>query len=171
MSLNHCFEPGTVVLRLGSGDKFDAIRELIRGAPVFTEISDLDAFERAVIEREKSQSTGFGHGVAVAHGRVPELRRVLVGLGLSAAGIPFQSPDGEPVNLLFVIASPPNMSLDYLQALSTLVRSLRDRSVRHSLLGARDETSLQATIRKIFTAGLERCSDPLRGCQPCATTG
>ena len=166
MSLNHCFEPGSVVLSLSSTSKFDALRELIRRAAVFGELTDRSGFEAAVIEREKSQSTGFGHGVAVAHGRVSDARRVLVALGLSRTGVPFQSHDGEPVHLLFVIASPPDLSLDYVQALSTLVRCLREPSVRASLLEARDEASLQAAIRRVFAAELGRCTAP--GPQPCA---
>ena len=81
-----------------------------------------------MIARERLQSTGFGHGVAVAHGRAAGVERVLIALGLSRAGIPYDSPDGEPVRLLFVIASPLQVSLDYLQALSTLVRCLRRRA-------------------------------------------
>ncbi|HOV39285.1 MAG TPA: PTS sugar transporter subunit IIA, partial [Spirochaetales bacterium] len=57
------FTPGTVVIELDSTDKYEAIRELIRAAKVFQDISDLKAFEHAVIEREKLQSTGLGHGV------------------------------------------------------------------------------------------------------------
>ncbi|HET6486473.1 MAG TPA: PTS sugar transporter subunit IIA [Spirochaetia bacterium] len=170
MSLNHCFEPGTVVNPLVSTSKYDALRELIRRAPVFGELGDRGAFEAAVIEREKSQSTGFGHGVAVAHGRVREARRVLVALGLSAAGIPFQSHDGEPVHLLFVIASPPDLSLDYLQALSTLIRCVREPSVRQSLLGSQDEPSLHAMIRHVFATELGRCSIPSSGPPALATT-
>ncbi len=165
MSLNHCFAPGTVVLPLVSTSKYEALREVIRRASVFDEIADRASFEAAVLERERAQSTGFGHGVAVAHGRVSDARRVLVALGLSRDGIPFQSHDGEPVRLLFVIASPPNLSLDYLQALSTLVRCLREPTVRDSLLVAKDESSLQALIRKVFATGLERCGTSSPGPQ------
>ncbi len=115
MDIDHCFQTGSVVAELSSGEKFTAIREIIYSAPVFRQIPDLNSFEEAVISREKMQSTGFGHGVAVAHGRIPGLSRVLIGFGISRAGIPFEAADGKPVHLLFVIASPPHLSLDYLQ--------------------------------------------------------
>ncbi len=155
MGVHHCFETGAVVFDLESTEKFQALRELVRRAPVFQEIPDLDAFEEAVICREKLQSTGFGHGVAVAHGRIKRLPRVLIGLGLSRAGIPFNSPDGKPVHLLFIVASPQHTSIDYLQALSTLVRVLRDCSLRDSLLAAEEEAEIEKTIREAFVLSLE----------------
>jgi PTS system nitrogen regulatory IIA component len=150
MSIQHCFQSGSVVVDITSPDKFEAIRELIRRAPVFREIAGRDAFEEAVIARERLQSTGLGHGVAVAHGRTPDATRVLIALGLARHGVPFDSPDGEPVQLLFVIASPVTLSLDYLQALSTLVRCVRARSLRESLFAADGVGAVEARIREAF---------------------
>jgi PTS system nitrogen regulatory IIA component len=156
MGVHHCFESGTVVFRIESLEKTAALRELIRRAPVFSQILDLSTFEESVLSREKIQSTGLGHGVAVAHGRSGSLSRVLMGLGVSLAGIPFDSPDGKPVHLLFVIASPPETSLDYLQALSSLVRVIRDCSLREALLEAVDPRQIEAAIRSAFALSRER---------------
>jgi PTS system nitrogen regulatory IIA component len=171
MSIQHCFDQGTVITDLQSADKFGALQELIRRAPVFGEIPDLPAFEQAVLARERLQSTGLGHSVAVAHGRIAGLERVLVALGISAKGIPYDSPDGAPVRLLFVIASPQHVSLDYLQLLSTLVRCLRNQPLRESLLSTLDENEVQSLIRRAFTAGSDRSAGPLAGCEACKTTG
>ncbi len=153
--------PGTVVSDLASSDKYDAIRELIRRAPVFGEITDRRAFEEAVIARERLQSTGLGHGVAVAHGRTPGIQRVLIALGLSRDGIPFESPDGERVQLLFLIASPPSMTLDYLQALSTLVRCVRLPSLRDSLFSAQGVDVVECRMREALNGGAEKGEDCL----------
>ncbi|HET6451608.1 MAG TPA: PTS sugar transporter subunit IIA [Spirochaetia bacterium] len=161
MSTTHCFRSGTVVAELLSTDKFDAIRETIRRAPVFRALADVSRFEEAVIERERQHSTGFGHGVAVAHGRVEGVSRVLIGLGISRLGIPFDAPDGEPVRLLFVIASPPSLSLEYLQTLSTLVRCLREKEDRDLLLDSPNPKETERRIRASFLAGLERFEEPL----------
>jgi PTS system nitrogen regulatory IIA component len=162
MSMNHCFDTGSVVPDLRSTDKFDALRELIRRARVFQDIGERVTFEDAVIARERQQTTGFGHGVAVAHGRVRGVPRVLIALGISRDGIPFDSPDGVPVRLLFVIASPPDLSLDYLKALSTLVRCIRDKDARDSLIDASGAREIEERIRAAFSAGLERFEEPLR---------
>ncbi len=156
MRAEHFFHSGTVVPEITSYDKFEAIRELIRRAPVFAGIRDRDAFEEAVLTRERLQSTGLGHGVAVAHGRTTGTDRVLIALGLSRNGIPFDAPDGEVVQLLFVIASPPGMSLPYLQALSTLVRCVRHRSLRESLFAAESVPAVEARIRDAFAGMTER---------------
>ena len=156
MSILNCFQSGTVVPDLASPDKYQAIGELIRRAPVFNCLPDRRAFEQSVLERERLQSTGLGHGVAVAHGRNPGVERVLIALGLSRAGIPFDSPDGEPVQLLFVIASPPSLSLDYLQALSSLVRCVRHQSLRESLFAADEVSAIESRIRDAFCGAVER---------------
>ena len=171
MSILHCFDQGTVVTDLLSADKFDALREVIRRAPVFREIGNLDALENAVVTREQLQTTGFGHGVAVAHGRAAGVERVLIAMGLSRTGIPFESPDGQPVRLLFVIASPLMVSLDYLHALSTLVRCLRNQPLRDRLLAARDAGEMQRQLRQAFMTGAERCDDPLSDPQACGAAG
>jgi PTS system nitrogen regulatory IIA component len=167
MNIRHCFGHGTAVADLHSTDKYDALRELIHGAPVFQEIDGLDEFAAAVVDREKIQTAGLGHGVAVAHGRVQGVRRVLIALGVSRRGIRYESPDGEPVRLLFVIASPPHVTLDYLQALSTLVRGLRRQPVRDSLLAAADAEEIEARIRSAYCAELERLTEPAAGRKIC----
>lgn len=161
MGIRHCFQAGTVVPDLVSTDKESAIRELVRRAPVFGELPDLGRFTEAVLQRERLQTTGFGHGVAVAHGRVADAGRVLIALGVSREGIPFDAADGQPVHLLFVIASPPEMNLDYLQALSCLVRALREREVREALLAHREAAEVERRIREAFTLCVGR-----RACAP-----
>jgi PTS system nitrogen regulatory IIA component len=163
MSITHCFQSGTVVRDLTSTDKESAIRELVRRAPVFRELPDLEHFAEAVIHRERQLSTGLGHGVAVAHGRVSQAGRVLIGLGLSREGIPFDAPDDGPVHLLFVIASPPEMNLDYLRTLSCLVRALREREVREALLASVEIPEIERRIREAFVLCVGR--------HACASTG
>jgi PTS system nitrogen regulatory IIA component len=169
MSIQHCFDSGSVVPALKNTEKFEAIREIIHRASVFREVDGQAAFEEAVVTRERLQSTGFGHGVAVAHGRTAGVPRVLIAMGVSHAGIPYDSPDGKPVHLLFVIASPVHVTLDYLQALSTVVRCVRHQNVRDSLLDRCEAAELEARIRAAFTAQLEDCSDAAG--QPCGATG
>jgi PTS system nitrogen regulatory IIA component len=163
--MHHCFQTGSVVPDLRSTEKFEALRELIRRAHVFGAIDGRASFEDAVIARERQQTTGFGHGVAVAHGRVRGVPRVLIALGVSRDGIPYESPDGAPVHLLFVIASPPHLSVDYLQALSTLVRCLREKDDRDSLIEAESAAEIEKRIRTAFAAELERFEEPLSGRQ------
>jgi nitrogen PTS system EIIA component len=163
MSIEHVFGPGTVVCDLHSTDKYDAIREVIHRAAAFREIPDARAFEEAVLSRERLQSTGLGHGVAVAHGRMPGITRIMIGLGLSRHGVSFDAPDRAPVHLLFVIASPAGVTLDYLQALSTLVRCVRRPSFRDALIGAPAAEVVEERIREAFAASSDDRADLLPG--------
>jgi PTS system nitrogen regulatory IIA component len=168
--MHHCFEKGSVVHNLRSTDKFEALRELIRRALVFRSIDVRAKLEEAVISRERQQTTGFGHGVAVAHGRVQGIPQVLIALGVSRSGISYDAPDRAPVHLLFVIASPLSLSLDYLQALSTLVRCIRDKDTRNSLLCAANAEEIEGRLRAAFRAGLQRFEEPSKRHSPADAT-
>ena len=167
--MNLCFETGTVVPDLRSTDKLEALRELVRRAPVFRALEVrtdtpggfCEAFAEAVIQRERQQTTALGHGVAVAHGRLEGVPRVVIAMGISRPGIPYDSPDGAPVHLLFVIASPPELSLDYLQTLSTLVRCLREKPDRDWLVDAASAGEIEEWMRAAFTTRLERFEERL----------
>ncbi len=145
-----CFLDGTVICELEGTEKYEALRELIYKAPVFQSIGDLKALESAVFSRERQQSTGFGHSVAVAHGTMESLDSVRIALGISRKGIDYDSVDGEPVNLLFIVASPPDMRLEYLAALSVITGLVRNKHFREELLGSRDPQAIQTKMCKAF---------------------
>lgn len=153
-SLSHCsfFDTGSVVWGVRSYNKFEAIREVIYRSPAFRRIErlDLDAFVDTVIEREKLQSTGLGHSVAIAHGRTPEVLAPQVVLGVSPEGIDFDALDGEPVHLLFIIANHPDNKMDYLQVLSCLVSLVRDDVFRRKLLSCMSTEELERTMCRAF---------------------
>lgn len=146
------FDPGSVIWELKSTDKYDAIREIIQSAPVFTEDERLEAsaFANKVIEREKLQSTGFGHGVAVAHGRTEQVDEPRIALGISHEGIDFESYDGEPVHLLFVVANHPDHQMNYLNILSTLVAMVRNELFRRELLTCSHAEAVQQKLCSMF---------------------
>lgn len=119
---------------MNSTDKFEAIREVIQKCPVFSDISDINMFTRAVLRRERIETTGIGRGVAIAHGKLSSINHVHVGLGLSEKGVDFHATDGKPVHLLFVIGSSPFSQVDYLRALAAIMRFVKDAEVRNELL-------------------------------------
>ncbi len=146
------FDTGSVVWGVRSSDKFDAIREVISRSLVFRRIYglDLDAFAEAVIERERLQSTGLGHGVAVAHGRTTEVLEPQIALGVSPEGIDFDAVDDEPVQLLFIIANHPDNKMDYLQILSCLVSLVRNDVFRQELLSCMTTEELENKMCSAF---------------------
>lgn len=130
-----CFRAGSVH-SIDATEKYEAIAELIGKADALAEVGDLGLFEECVVRREREGGTGLGRGIAVAHGKTPLVDRVIVALGISRRGIEFDAPDGLPVRLLFLVASPPQMSCEYLMALSVIAGLCRDEELKERLLAS-----------------------------------
>ena len=92
----------------------------------------------SLFAREKLGSTGLGQGIAIPHGRIKGLKHAAGALIRLATPIPFDSPDGRPVNLLFVLLVPEQATEEHLQILSELAQRFSDRNFRESLLAAAD---------------------------------
>ena len=100
----------------------------------------------AISEREKLGSTGFGAGVAIPHGKIQGLERVYGYFARLAQPVDFQAVDGLPVDLVFLILSPPDAGADHLKALASASRALRDRATVAKLRGARSRDAIFALL-------------------------
>jgi PTS system nitrogen regulatory IIA component len=96
--------------------------------------------------REKISSTGFGAGTAIPHGKIEGLDRVFGYFARLSQPIDFQAIDGLPVDLIFVLLSPPDAGADHLKALATVSRMFRDRQILAKLRGARSKDALFALL-------------------------
>jgi PTS system nitrogen regulatory IIA component len=103
----------------------------------------------ALTEREKIGSTGFGAGVAIPHAKIAGLERVFGYFARLPAPIDFQAVDGLPVDLVFLILSPPDAGAEHLKALAGVSRVLRDRNTVAKLRGARSRDALFALLSGI----------------------
>ncbi|HEY0626086.1 MAG TPA: PTS sugar transporter subunit IIA [Allosphingosinicella sp.] len=100
----------------------------------------------ALGDRERLGSTGFGLGVAIPHGKVEGLDRVVGYFARLTLPIDFQAVDGLPVDLVFMLLSPPDAGADHLKALASVSRLLRDRQTVAKLRGARSKDALFALL-------------------------
>lgn len=107
---------------------------------------DAKAIVAALSEREKIGSTGFGGGVAIPHARIEGLQHVFGYFARLSAPIDFQSVDQLPVDLVFLILSPPDAGVDHLKALAAVSRVLRDRNIVAKVRGARSRDALFALL-------------------------
>ncbi len=119
---------------VSSRDKFEAFDEIIAKCAIFDELPDKDGFAKSVHRREKLQSTGIGHGVAIAHGKISHLDKCHIALGCSREGIVFDEKYPEPVKLIFVIASSRTKQAEYLHAVSNILSWVYDSEFRKSLM-------------------------------------
>jgi PTS system nitrogen regulatory IIA component len=100
----------------------------------------------ALSERERIGSTGFGAGTAIPHGKIEGLPQVFGYFARLNAPIPFQSVDDMPVDLVFLLLSPPDAGVDHLKALAGVSRVLRDRGTLAKLRGARSRDAIFALL-------------------------
>ncbi len=113
---------------LSANDKENVIRELVGNLVGAKRINskDADSIVEAIMKREELGSTGIGRGIAVPHTKHPSVSQLTGTVGVSQGGVDFQSLDGEPVQLFFLLVSPPDRPGDHLRALENISRQLRD---------------------------------------------
>lgn len=97
--------------------------------------------------REKLGSTGLGQGIAIPHGRIHGLREAIGAFARLAKPIPFDAPDGKPVDQLFVLLVPEHATDQHLQLLSELAQMFSERTFRNRLTQAPDAAALAAVFR------------------------
>jgi len=96
--------------------------------------------------RERMGSTGLGHGVAVPHGRIKGLKAPLAAFVRLAAPIPFESPDGQPVNLLIFLLIPDHVTQQHLEILSEMAEMFSDEAFRNILSTSDDAAAVHARL-------------------------
>ena len=96
----------------------------------------------SLFAREKLGSTGLGQGIAIPHGRIKGLKHAAGAFLRLSTPVPFDSPDGRPVNLLFVLLVPEQATEEHLQILSELAQRFAERPFREALLAASDASAV-----------------------------
>jgi PTS system nitrogen regulatory IIA component len=116
--------------------KSDALERLSVLLSKGQNIVSIDEIERVLSERERLQSTGVGGGVAIPHGSVEGLDRLIGAVLLCPSAIQFEAIDGAPVSILFAVIGPKKATGEHLKALARVSRLLRDDRFRARLLSA-----------------------------------
>ena len=147
MKIEDILSEDLVVADLTSGSKNDVLVELAKAAGRAHPELDVIRLVGALEERERLNSTALGDGVAIPHGKLPGIRRVFAAFGRSRKGIDFQSLDGKPTHLFFMLAAPEDSAGAHLKALARISRLLKDPGFRARLLEASDAHAIWTTIR------------------------
>ena len=136
--------------------KEGVIREMARSLVDAGRIApdDLEGIVKAIMKREDLGSTGIGRGVAVPHTKHPSVNRLVGTVAVSQEGIEFQSLDGEPVQLFFLLVSPPDRPGDHLRALENISRQLRDDSFCRLLKAAKEPIDIQHLLEEADAHGV-----------------
>lgn len=123
---------------LAATTRDDAIREMVNSLHAAGQLmnTDLDDIVRAILRREALGTTGIGHHIAIPHSRHPAVSHLVGTLAIAPNGVTFDSIDGEPVNVLILLISPPDRPGDHLRALENVVHTMRDESLVQALKAA-----------------------------------
>ncbi len=94
---------------------------------------DRDQLMKVLLERERLGSTGIGDGIAIPHGKLKDIEELVLSFGRSIEGIDFESMDGKPVHLFFLLVAPEACAGIHLRALAKIARLLKNGTVRKRL--------------------------------------
>lgn len=135
MEISDLVIPEAVTPALKVTSKKHALQEIAKRAADLTDLSERQIFD-ILLEREKLGTTGVGRGVAIPHGKVPELKSLFGMFARLAEPVNFDSVDDRPVDLVFLLLVPEGAGADHLKALARISRLLRDQDMCDKLRGS-----------------------------------
>ena len=136
MKLIEFLREDLVKIGLEADDKWEAIEEMVNLLVSTHEIRIRDKREvlTAVMEREKTMSTGLGHGIAIPHGASASIDQFVGAIGISQTGIEFQAIDGKPVYLILLLVVPADVFAQHIKTLAGIARLLNHEEFRQKLM-------------------------------------
>lgn len=136
----------TIIPELTSRDKKGILEELAGPIAELTGLRHPDLV-RVLMEREQLGSTGIGDGIGIPHGKIAGLDRMVVGFGMSRQGVDFDSLDGRPVHIFFVLVTPEQSTGQHLKLLARLSKMLKSDLFRKKLMTASSRDEIHTIIR------------------------
>lgn len=146
MKLIDILEESAIVADLQAGTKMEVLDDLVEGVVEANPALSKEELLHVLLEREELGSTGIGDGVAIPHGKSQEISEIVSGFGLSKDGIEFDSLDGEPAHLFFLLVAPENSVGTHLKMLARISRMLKNGDFRRKLLEADSQQEIYQII-------------------------
>lgn len=137
-----------ISVNIKAADKEGVIRELVDILARATDIKNEEELVKAILAREALGSTGIGQGVGIPHAKSQAVKELVAAFGLSRAGVNFDSLDGEPVYLFFLLIAPEESAGPHLKALARISRVLKDKYFRDLLKKAKGENEILHIIQE-----------------------
>ena len=146
MKILDILKEDTILVDLKSKEKSGVIDELVTPVSKFAGIEH-EKLVRVLMEREQLGSTGIGGGVGIPHGKLKDLNSLVLGFGLSRSGVDFESMDGKPTHIFFLLVTPENSAGLHLKLLAQISRLLKKEAFKESLLKATDRYEIITIIQ------------------------
>lgn len=132
---------------LKANDKKGVLEELVTPVARIADINH-DYLVKVLMERERLGSTGIGEGIGIPHGKVKDLESLVLGFGLSKKGVDFDSMDGQPAHIFFLLLTPENSTGLHLKLLARISRILKNDLFKQKLLGATNRDEIYSIIQE-----------------------
>lgn len=145
MSLADLIAQGSVLHALKVNSKKQALQVLSEVAAKETGLSEREIFD-VILQRERLGSTGVGNGIAIPHGKLAKLDRIVGFVAKLDEPIEFEALDDQPVDMVFLLLAPEDAGADHLKALSKIARVLRDKSIVEKIRGAQSDVAIYALL-------------------------
>jgi nitrogen PTS system EIIA component len=146
MRLIDILDESSIVADLQAQTKAEALQILVEAMSRTTPTIDQQEFLQIVLEREQLGSTGIGDGIAIPHGKSKAITEIVSGFGLSKRGIDFDSLDGKPAHLFFLLVAPETSVGTHLKMLARISRMLKNGEFRKKLLTATSQHEIYQII-------------------------
>lgn len=153
MKLHEHLPASHISTTLKGETKFQIIEELVNLLHTNKKLLNRDLALEDVLARESYLSTGLENGLAIPHAKTDGVSELIAAFGLKKDGIDFESLDGKPANLIFLVLSPRDTSGPHIQALAAIARTLKDKRVRESMLNASSPGEVEEIIETEFQKG------------------
>ncbi|MDW7614419.1 fructose-specific PTS transporter subunit EIIC [Peribacillus simplex] len=169
MKITDLLKLDTIIINLQSATKQAVIDELSGKLAEADRLNDVEAFKAAILKREQQSTTGIGEGIAIPHAKTNAVRTPAICFGKSVNGVDYESLDGQPAHLFFMIAASEGANADHLETLSRLSSLLMDEKFRDRLISSSSgEEVLEIINQKEMEADEEekeeqQSSDAARG--------
>jgi len=139
-----------IILDIEARNKDGALKEMAGTLHKHCSKIHIEILYQVLRDREQIGSTGVGNGVAIPHGKIKELDKILVCFGRSKNGIGFESIDNQPVYILVMLLSPVQMIDEYLKTLATVSRLLKDPETRRTLRTTESREEILDIFKKTY---------------------
>ncbi len=133
MKISEFISEKEIIIGLKATEKQAALDELLQVLEKSGLLQERKQVLETLIEREKLGSTGIGQGIAVPHAKTEQVKNLVCALGISEKGVNFESLDGEPVFIIFLVLAPSGATGIHLKALAKIARLLKDKVFRNYL--------------------------------------
>jgi PTS system nitrogen regulatory IIA component len=146
MNMRDVLRESCVITNLAGSTKTEVLSELVQSFKEAGLIDNVDEAVNVVLDREKLGSTGIGDGIAIPHGKMKGIDRILCAFGKSKEGIDYDAVDGKPAHIFFLLLAPEESAGLHIQMLSRISRILRDQTFRKQLVEQSENINLYSEI-------------------------